>query len=223
MHVYYFFMIPIKDEKVQIIDDLSLRYVNVNKRYSCLIDGCDDSVKYLLLKGIEESSCHVDNLGVETILKKRQEREWSDENMLFSLLQTFTFPSVSFDKYLSIAQYPLLVLHTKDKRYTVFYPKTATDVFNHCFLHYLQFLKVKQLLEEERKLQSLIKLLIPSNSKYIPAIQKCSKYVTCCLNNIVVEVNSGKIYLLKHECHRTICPDGKVDNSLLNSVKEILG
>ena len=219
MHVYYYFFVQIKDKNVEVIEDSSICHMRLNKQFHSLYDRLDENSCYILLKGIDDPSCFVNDHFIEMFLKKREKSKLTELDLFSTVLQSFDFCFNSYDKYLSIAQYPLLVIRTKDKRTHIVKPRTPKDVFSHCFIHFYQFLKVKQLHDEEEKIKSLIRL---SNNKYAPGIHPSSRFVTCCLNNILIRVADSKIFLLKHECHRRKNPQNNFDHNLFNAVSELL-
>lgn len=217
---YYYFIVPIKDNDIEVIDDSSISHIRLNKKFDSLHEHMDKNSVYILLKGIDEASCSVNDQLLDMFIKNRNKADTSVQDLFAAILQSFEFSCNSYKKYIAISQYPLLVLRTKDKHIHIIKPQSPTDIFNHCFLHFYQFLKIKKLQKEEDKINTLIKL---SNSNYSPGIHPSARYVTCCMNNILIHMSSRKIFILKHNCNRSkIHSNVQFDSNLFNTISSLL-
>lgn len=221
MRVYYFFLIPVKDPNIRNYTDPSLNSIRVNmsmlqtmrKKISNF-----DELQYVSLKGIDASRVSLDSIQLKSTLS---ERKWSSQKeILCAIINSFQFDSTSYEKCLSLSQYPLVVLKPDIKKLHVRYPASSEEVVSHFFLHLLQYLNVKQRHEERNTLETLVEL---SDSRYQTASPKCAKFFACCLNNLLINIRTRQITILRHECHRNKCVRGRFDNNLYQVVNQFLG
>ncbi len=219
MKTYFYFLVPVKDDSVATVRDPSLGCVRMNERFlKCLrsaVNGETD-VKYFLLKGVDELSVAINHEFLSTFMDSRQPA--SPNCVLAAIAESFEFPTkTSVEKYVALAQYPLVVF--RPSKIKVIKPKSSLDVFNHAILHLYQFLRVKRLSEELKKIDECASL---SDRKYKVGILPCARFATCCVNNLLVECTSGKISLLTHECHRMECTQNRFDNNLYQAVNRLM-
>ena len=216
------FVIPIKDMNVARVLDPSLNGFRMNdKLFRSLMSQLDDAhdCRYFLLKGIEENSVELNFPALENLLTQKAQSTSSSETFLDALLGAFNFEGTSCEKYLSIAQFPLGVFKTEEQKLLVQRPRNIWDIFNHCFLHFYQFLVLKGHKIERSKIDALIKL---SDRRYQPGIHCSAKSVSCCLNNLLIEVPSRKIFLYQHDCHRSQQAKERFDSNLYRVVSNLL-
>ena len=221
MKAYYFFFVPVKDKHICKLNDPSLNSLRVNssifKTLYSYVENNDD-IQYMLLKSIDEVSLSLKDSNLDQSVWNCDK---SELELFDAVLKSFDNGDGITRKYLAIAQYPLLVIetHGQQKRLSLHYPKTPLDVYNHSFLHYYQFMKVKQLNQPLKSIESLISV---TDSNYSPGISPCAKFTTCCLNNILIEVSSKKILLNEHKCYRTKSEKKAFDSNLYNSIGQLL-
>ncbi|MES9882948.1 MAG: hypothetical protein ABW185_18930 [Sedimenticola sp.] len=216
MKAYYFFLVPVKDDSVATVRDPSLGCIRMNERFmKCLRSAVEEDAKYFLLKGVDERSVVINHEFLSTFMRSR--RDQPAEGVLAAITDSFELSSASVEKYVALAQYPLVVL--RQSKIKVIEPKSSLDVFNHAFLHLYQFLRVKRLSEELKKIDEYTRL---SDCKYNAGILPCARFATCCVNNLLVECGSGKISLLKHTCHRMECTQKRFDNNLYQAVNQMI-
>ena len=216
------FVIPIKDMNITRVLDPSLNGFRMNdKLFGSLMSQLEDThdCRYLLLKGIEENSVELSFPALENLLAQKAQSTNSCETFLDALLGAFNFEGISCEKYLSIAQFPLGVFKTEEQKLLVQRPRNVWDILSHCFLHFYQFLVVKGYKIERNKIDALIKL---SDKRYQPGIHYSAKLVSCCLNNLLIEVPSRKIFLYQHDCQRNKQTKEKFDNNLYRVVSNLL-
>ena len=205
-------MIPVKDKCIEKSEDSSLSHIRLSKKFKKVCDRLDDGNSFfILLKGVDDSMCTVNDHVLGTCLKKCGKDAVDEQDLFETVLQSFEFTSSTYHRYLSMAQYPLLIINTKRKRFYVIKPENSLQIFNHCFLHFYQFMKIKKLWKEEQKLKTLIKLSCSDN---VLDLHTSTQFVTCCLNNILIELSTGKLFLFKHNCHRSEVHKRKFDNTL---------
>lgn len=222
MKSYYFFFVPVKDKNICKLNDPSLNSLRVNssifKTLFSYVENNDD-IHYMLLKSIDEMSLSIRDCDLEQSVLSGDK---SELELIDSVLKSFDNNGEDKTrKYLSMAQYPLLVIetHGQQKKLSLHYPKTSLDVYNHCFLHYYQFMKVKQLNEPLKRIESLISV---TDSNYSPGISPSAKFATCCLNNVLIEVSSKKILLNEHQCYRSKSEKKTFDSNLYKSIGQLL-
>jgi hypothetical protein len=218
MGVYYFYFIPIKDRDVEIISDPSLNGIRMNLQLFRSVTRCiAEEVQYILLKSIDDLSMTFDKSKFDSNLENLTNN--SQENVLSTLLNCFDVCGFSYERYLGISQYPLMVVKPRKSKAVLHTPKTTLDILNHCFLHMYQFLHVKQSSEECKQLNAVLQV---GNARYKPAIHSAAKFVTCCVHNIVVEISTRRFYILKHECFKSKCIQGKFDHNIYEVIRQML-
>lgn len=218
MAVYYFYFVPIKDKHIEVIDDPSLNGIRMNLHlFQSIRKHITEDDQYVLLKSIDDLHITFDKTKFVSNLENFATS--SPEDVMTTLLKCFELNGSTYEKYLGIAQYPLLVIKPRRKKAVLHSPKTTLDVLNHCFLHIYQFLHVKQLTEECEKANSVLQI---NNLRYKPAINSAARFVTCCAHNIVIEVSTKRFYILKHDCLKSKYSWGKFDNNIYQVVRQML-
>lgn len=223
MSVYYFFLVPIKDKDIESVHDPSLNSVRLHLALYQSIIKCVqrvDDIEYFHLKGIVEPSVKLNVNKLKMVFNKKANQWSSQDDLISAIMSAFQFGSTSPEKYLSLAQYPLAVLRSDIKKISLKYPKSSSDVTNHCFLHLIQFLITKELHEQIKMLESVVNI---KRSIYRSAVPSTAKFFTCCLNNLLIESRTKQISILKHDCHRGECIRGKFDSNLYKVVNGLLG
>lgn len=219
MKVYYYFILPVTNKYLSVHSDPSIDYIKINSKLSKVLESVDrdgkEEIKYYVLKGVEESSVCVDTKGLHSYMHD-DEANVTTECILMSLLECFNFDRETFQKYLYLAHQPLLVINCTQGKMNAIRPKSLTDVFNHCFLHFNQYLHLRNMTSERKKIESLITL---SDTDYTLGVDKCARYAFCCVNNIAIEATSKKLLILQHECIRD--SNGKFDNNLYKAIYEL--
>lgn len=223
MKTYYFFVVPITDSHITYVNEPSLNCVRANptlfQNITSHVDDVDET-KFFLLKGIDEPTVTLDMSELESFLSSKDKRKKLDIDTLSVVLNCFQFATETYKKYIAVAQYPLLVIRSNATSSNVYYPKSSADVFNHCFIHLYQYLKVKMLRHEQDQIDKVIRL---SDSNYQPGILSSARFALCCVNNLLIENPSRRIYVLKHDCHRMECTRGKFDSNLYQVVNQLVG
>ena len=219
MKVYYYFILPMSDDFLSVYSDPSLDYIklgaDVFNALGTLSNNNGDEIKYIVLKSIDESSVELNTK--ELFSCEGAVESNNNQNLLLSLIESFNFDKETRKKYLALAHQPLLILNRTKKKVTVVNPKTLNDVFSHCILHLYQFLHMNRQTAECKKVEQLISF---SDSTYRLGVSHCAKYASCCINNIVIEAATKKLWLLKHDCFRN--SSGKFDNNLYETITELL-
>lgn len=223
MKAYYFFLVPVTDSDIAHVNDPSLNCIRVNPTLFKTITsrvGDVDATKFFLLKSVDEATVSVDLSELESFMSVKDNRKRLDIDTLSAVLSCFQFETDTYNKYVAVAQYPLLVIRPNASCSSIYYPKTSTDVLNHCFIHLYQYLKVKKLNDEQDKIDKVIHL---SDNNYHPSVLPSARFALCCVNNLLIETQSRRIYILKHDCHRLECVRGKFDSNLYQVVNDLVG
>lgn len=221
MHLYYYFLVPIKDKYIDIISDPSLTSIRMNKSYfNSLLEYTSnpDECSYFAFTGIDNvcKSFDTNKLQTHTSIEKIHDKN----DYMYTILKSLTFESTSVDKYLAIAtEYPLVVVKPEKKKLYIYQAKSCSDVFNNCILHFYQFLKLTKPTNEFKTLSSLLKCM---ENKYVLGVETSARFALCCINNIVVENPSRKIFVLKHKCKRPLQVTAKFDCCLNEAVTRLL-
>lgn len=214
MKSYYFFLIPIKDKNVEIINDSSLSGIRIEKSMfntiKCHFDKSDE-IEYFLLKGVDEASITIDFETLESVILSKSDLMTNRQDKLNLMLRSFD--KTSYNKYMAIAQYPLLMINMHKRQVNIYPAKNSMDILNHLALHFYQFLNVKQCQVQIDRLDSIIQL---SDKNYTPGIYQGMKFASCCVHNLLIHSTTRMFSILKHDCQRI--EHDRFDNRLCQSV-----
>ena len=217
MKVYYFFLVPIMDTNIEMVTDSSLNGIRIEQgllnTMKFHFDQRED-IKYFLLKSVDKELISIDFDTLESVMSTKGNLNSSRPDIMNTVLSCFE--TECYQKYIAIAQYPLLVVRMHKRQLNIYPPKDSMALLNHCALHFYQFLNVKQYQDQVDRLNSIIQL---SDKNYIPGLQSGIKFATCCVHNLLIEMSSRRFFILKHNCQR-IGRD-KFDNRLCQSVTQL--
>lgn len=225
MKAYYYFLVIVKDKEICTVEDPSLNCVRLSEHFMrhimSAVNVSEDEDRYVLLKSVDEQTVKVNKDFLSTAMSRRHDEQMSPDTVLSVLLKSFEFAStVASENYIAMAaQFPLVVLHPSKKQLRVIKPKSVFQVFSHVFIHLYQFLRVKRLFVEQNAVDECI---IIGDKNYEVGVIPCARFVLCCVNNILIDMRSGKILLLKHNCHRPESSRTKFDNNLHQVVNQLM-
>ena len=217
MKSYYFFLIPVKDKNIEVISAPSLGGIRIEQSMFNTINNHfenNEDIQYFLLKSVDEASLSIDSDIVESVISSKSDTILSRQSLLNLILSSFE--TSCYNKYMAIAQYPLLMISTQKRQVNIYPAQSPIAVLNHLALHFYQFLNIKQCHDQIRKLDSIIQL---SDKNYSPAIQTGIKFTSCCVHNLLIQNSTRMIFILKHNCQRM--ENDKFDNRLCQSVTHL--
>lgn len=217
MKVYYFFLVPIKDKNIELVNDSSLKGIRIEQGILNTMKKHfteKENIEYFLLKSVDEATLSIDFETLEQVMSFKGCSNSSRQDIMNTVLSCFE--PKCYQKYVAIAQYPLLMIKMHNKQVNIYPAKDSMAVLNHCVLHFYQFLRVKRYQDQVDRLDSIVQL---SDKNYSPGLNSGIKFATCCVHNLLIESSTRMFFILKHDCQRL--GRDKFDNRLCQSVTQL--